>query len=59
MEGMFIDNNTIVCGIVCNRCGKTLPPHTVKRHLDINDPIHKCPHEKQEQVKCKKRKRKM
>ena len=43
-----IDYNTIVCGVVCNECGKTLPPHTIKRHLDINDPIHKCPHDGRE-----------
>lgn len=34
----------IVSGIICNKCGNTLPPHSVDRHLDIDDSIHKCPH---------------
>ena len=31
-------------GIVCNKCKNTLPPHTIEQHLDINHPIHACPH---------------
>lgn len=39
-----VDNDTIVEGIKCKKCGETLPPHTVKIHLDLSDPIHECPH---------------
>jgi len=35
---------TIVTGIVCTRCGVTLPPHTMDEHLDAGDIIHDCPH---------------
>ena len=28
----------------CNECGEILPPHTVRRHIDKDDIIHKCPH---------------
>jgi len=41
-----IDDDTIVMNIKCNTCGNFLPPHTAKEHLDINNPIHKCPHPK-------------
>jgi len=44
-----ITRKTLICGIVCRKCLKTLPPHTAQRHLDINDPIHKCPHKKQKE----------
>jgi len=43
-----VDYDTVVCGVVCLKCGKTLPPHTIRRHLDTNDPIHKCPHDRRE-----------
>jgi hypothetical protein len=43
-EEKKIDNSTIVCGIVCTKCNNVLPPHTCEEHLDINNPIHKCPH---------------
>lgn len=34
----------IVDNIKCNKCDRTLPPHTVRRHLDKDDVIHKsCP----------------
>ena len=33
-----------VSGVICRECGNTLPPHSQKRHLDENDPIHACPH---------------
>ena len=36
----------IVSGIICNKCGNTLPPHTEEEHFDINNDIHKCPHNK-------------
>ena len=41
----YVYPDTIVSGIVCNLCHNTLPPHTVERHLDVDDPIHECPHE--------------
>lgn len=43
-EPEYIDDNTIVTNIKCNRCNNILPAHTVKEHLNINNPIHKCPH---------------
>ena len=33
-----------ISGVICRECGNTLPPHSQKRHLDENDPIHACPH---------------
>ena len=27
--------DTIVSGIECSKCGETLPPHTVEKHLDV------------------------
>ncbi len=39
-----LDPETIVAGIICNECGNTLPPHTVRDHLTEEHPIHKCPH---------------
>lgn len=44
-----ISEDTILTGIICNECGITLPPHSCKRHLNINDIIHKCPHDDLEQ----------
>ena len=37
--------DTIISNVVCNNCKNTLPPHSVKRHLDKDDKIHTCPHE--------------
>ena len=36
--------DTIVSGIVCNKCHVTLPPHTVAEHLDIKfmKELHDC-----------------
>ena len=44
--------STIVCNIYCKKCKNVLPPHTVERHLsmDENDPIYKCPHKKQQKT---------
>ena len=39
-----IDESDILIGIVCTVCQKVLPSLTAKEHLDINNPIHKCPH---------------
>ena len=36
--------DTILHNVVCNHCKNTLPPHSIKRHLDKDDKIHKCPH---------------
>ena len=43
MECMSYDD-TIIKGIICNKCGNTLPPHKAKHHLDVTHPIHTCPH---------------
>ena len=43
-----IDEEGTVSGIVCNKCGNELPEHTVKDHLDLNHPVHKCPHKLEE-----------
>jgi len=34
--------DTVIRGIVCNRCGLTLEDHTVMEHLDITCSIHRC-----------------
>jgi glutaredoxin len=40
-----ITNDTILNGIVCKQCKKTLPPHSAKTHLeDPTNSIFKCPH---------------
>jgi hypothetical protein len=31
-------------GIVCNKCGKTLPQMFARDHLDSDFPVNKCPH---------------
>jgi len=31
-------------GIVCNKCGKTLPQMFARDHLDPDFPVNKCPH---------------
>ena len=41
---IYVDNDTILSGIVCNVCQTVLPSCTAKEHLDINNPINKCPH---------------
>ena len=41
-----IDEDTVVSGIFCKMCQTVLPPLTTKEHLDINNPINKCPHVK-------------
>ena len=45
-ENTIIYPSTIVSNIYCKKCKNVLPPHTVERHLsmDENDPIYKCPH---------------
>ena len=45
-----INDMTIVCNIKCKICKNVLPPHTVKEHLDVSDPIHECPHKKQQKT---------
>ena len=37
-------NETIISGIICGECGKTLPDILAKHHLDINCPTNQCPH---------------
>lgn len=45
-----ITNDTIMTGVVCKKCAKTLPPHSVKTHLeDPNNSIFKCPSHKPKQ----------
>ena len=39
-----VDEDTIIFNVVCNVCKNTLPPHSIKRHLNKDDKIHKCPH---------------
>ena len=33
-----------VKGIVCNKCGETLPESLAVDHLDPDFPVNKCPH---------------
>ena len=35
---------SVVSGIVCKKCGKTLPDMLAVDHLDPNFPVNKCPH---------------
>ena len=42
--------DTIVSGIVCSSCSMEVPPHTVREHLDVDNPIHKCPHPSPERL---------
>jgi phage FluMu protein Com len=35
-------DNTWVCEILCKKCNKVLPPHTMSEHLDITNCIHCC-----------------
>lgn len=47
MDANAINDNTIMTGVECKKCGKTLPPHSVKTHLeDPNNSIFKCPSHK-------------
>jgi len=39
-----LDPEAVVTGITCNKCGNTLPSHTVRDHFDTDHPIHACPH---------------
>jgi hypothetical protein len=32
-----------ITGIVCNKCGNGLPPHSEEQHLDISNGVHMCP----------------
>jgi len=41
-----LDPNAIVTGVVCYKCGNTLPPHTVRDHFNTKHRIHGCPHNK-------------
>ena len=34
-----------VSGIVCNKCGETLPEMRAVDHLDSDFPLNQCPHE--------------
>jgi len=43
--GNYLTGETIVTGIVCNKCSLTLPAHTIDEHLNENHPIHQCPHD--------------
>lgn len=44
----FVDDDTLLEGVECRKCGITLPPHTVRTHLTVGDPIHTCPHKTDE-----------
>lgn len=35
-------DTTWVCEILCKKCNKVLPPHTMSEHLDITNCIHCC-----------------
>ncbi len=37
-------NENRVTGVVCDECGKTLPPHSRRHHWDAGDSIYHCPH---------------
>jgi hypothetical protein len=49
-EQQTITNDTIMSGVVCKKCGKVLPDHTVRTHLeDPKNSIFKCPSHKPKQ----------
>ena len=39
-----ITDDTVLSGVICNKCKKTLPDHTVADHMDKEHPVHVCPH---------------
>ena len=41
-EGVCDD--MIVMGIICRKCERVLPPHTMSEHLDVTNKILECPH---------------
>jgi len=43
-----VDDDTILKGVECRKCGNTLPPHTVRTHLTKDAPILTCPHKTEE-----------
>lgn len=45
-SAILLDDETLITDCVCKECNNVLPPHTVSCHLDVNHPIHKCPHGK-------------
>jgi hypothetical protein len=44
LDEVLVDEDTIISNVVCNVCKNTLPPHSIERHLNKDDKIHKCPH---------------
>lgn len=54
-EELF-DDDTVIQGVVCRRCGLTLPDHTVGEHLDISCSVHSCEgghkNEEEEEGRC-------
>lgn len=38
-----IKSHSLICNVFCKRCNTYLPPHTVGRHFNKEDPIHTCP----------------
>ena len=42
MTEQYDMNTTWVCEILCKKCNKVLPPHTMTEHLDITNSIHCC-----------------
>lgn len=40
----FMNTETVVTGIVCRKCDKELPPHTMAEHFDVTNKILECPH---------------
>ena len=42
---VLLTEDSVLSGIVCSKCNKTLPPMTVKQHLE-GDFEKECPHNK-------------
>ena len=38
-----VKDHSLICNVKCHRCNSYLPPHTLARHYNPEDPIHKCP----------------
>ena len=45
-----ITDDTVLSGVICNKCKETLPDHTVADHMDEEHPVHVCPHSYQEEA---------
>ena len=48
MDNKEITQDTFIINVICKKCQKTLPPHTIGQHLDKSfmKEFHKCENNK-------------